>query len=108
MLISGFHLNQIIQLSVKGKPVKANVPPKTAQSRVMKCRKLRRSSLMVTVIGDKSYKKYTAAYNGKRHLVNNEIQHGEKEEGERRLTWPCSFKIMDGRKVFRYRKLISR
>lgn len=39
------------------KPVKAKVPPSTAQSRVMKCRKLRRSSLMVTVIGDKSYKK---------------------------------------------------
>lgn len=41
-------------------PVRANVPPNTAQSRVMKWRKLRRSSLMVTVIGDKSYKKYTA------------------------------------------------
>lgn len=44
------------------KPVKAKVPPKTAQSLVMKWRKLRRSSLMVTVIGDRSYKKYTASH----------------------------------------------
>lgn len=43
----------------KGKniPVTAKVPPSTAQSRVIKCRKLRRSSLIVTVIGDRSYKK---------------------------------------------------
>ena len=46
----------------KHEPVKANVPPSTAQRRVIKWRKLRRSSLMVTVIGDKSYKKYTALF----------------------------------------------
>lgn len=42
------------------KPVKANVPPSTAHNRVRKCRKLRRSSLIVTVIGERSYKKKTA------------------------------------------------
>lgn len=47
---------------ISHKPVKAKVPPKTAQSRVMKWRKLRRSSLIVTVIGERSYKKYTATY----------------------------------------------
>lgn len=36
------------------RPVRANVPPRTAQRRVMKWRKLRRSSLIVTVIGERS------------------------------------------------------
>lgn len=54
----------VLSKTIEGKqdkPVKANVPPSTAQRRVRKWRKLRRSSLIVTVIGDKSYRKYTAA-----------------------------------------------
>ena len=38
----------------KSVPVTANVPPRTAQSRVMKWPKLRLFSLIVTTIGDKS------------------------------------------------------
>lgn len=57
-------------------PVKAKVPPNTAQRRVMKWRKLRRSSLMVTVIGDKSYKKYTAA--SKMQKITHEHRNGRK------------------------------
>lgn len=58
----------------ENKPVKANVPPSMAHSRVMKWRKLRRSSLMVTVIGDKSYKKYTAALKTKQLFLKYSLE----------------------------------
>lgn len=71
--------------------------------------------MIVTVIGDRSYKKYTAAQKKKRKkkkiMTNKNKKERDKTNPTRsrcQPTWPCPIKLVNCGKIFCYRELICR